>query len=162
MQFIPLIVASKDRSHADGGRLYCAISDHAIDLDRCERCQFHVEITKQDQEEPIGYYGVQCSFVKEAPCMHDGCEEIGGLCYLGNYEAKEVYEYYCAEHAQEHGYCYMCGQFWAGIEDFDFAPSGMCSNCRDEYLDEDEYGGDEAEYDGWEDPYDVDIKSRCS
>lgn len=130
MKFIPLIVQTRDRTAADGGSVYCNLNGHVEVLDYCERCQFHVKIEKQG-----AWYGVQCSFAKEAPCMHDGCEEQGQFVHLWDHdEDRYIYEYYCAEHAQEHGYCYMCGNFWSGCEDFDFAPSGMCSNCRGEYL----------------------------
>jgi len=41
-------------------------------------------------------------------------------------------EHYCPEHCQLHGFCYGCGQFWAGCERFDFDPSGLCPNCQSE------------------------------
>lgn len=148
VQAIPII------GGADGDSLYCEINGHICKLDRCEICQFHTGIEKQRRR-----YCVQCSFTKEAPCQHDGCEEVGTFCYLYDHdEERDVFEYYCAEHAQEHGYCYMCGNFWGGTEDFDFSSSGMCSNCRSEYL-EDENSDDEGyeEYDGWFDPYDADV-----
>lgn len=56
----------------------------------------------------------------------------------------DLYEFYCAEHCQENGYCFACGNFWAGAESFDFGP-GWCSNCASEFEesdDEDEYWGD--------------------
>lgn len=67
-------------------------------------------------------------------------------------EGRTEIAYYCAEHAQEHGYCYICGQFWAGVERFDFDPSGLCPNCQDAIAyelgedDEDEWGCPEGYY----------------
>jgi hypothetical protein len=33
---------------------------------------------------------------------------------------KEPDFYYCAHHAKHAGFCICCGEFWAGIESFDF------------------------------------------
>lgn len=138
-------------SGCDSDELYCEINSFIIKLDECERCQFHVAIQKA-KPWPFRTYEVHCSFVKDAPCQHDGCESDGTFCYLYDHdEERTIYEYYCSEHAQEHGYCYMCGNFWGGCEDFDFASSGMCSNCRGEYLegtheDIDEYYHEPPEY----------------
>lgn len=41
----------------------------------------------------------------------------------------ETFDYYCPEHCQKNGYCWGCGEFWAGSESFDFSRSGLCSNC---------------------------------
>jgi hypothetical protein len=38
--------------------------------------------------------------------------------------------YCCSEDASLNSYCCGCGKFWAGCEDFDFEPSGLCLNCR--------------------------------
>ena len=56
----------------------------------------------------------------------------------------DTYDYYCAEHCQKNGYCYGCGQFWAGSESFDFSKNGLCSNCKDDpdlvgYEDDEDY-----------------------
>lgn len=140
MKFRPLIVETRDRSASGSGELYCIITNYVVSLGYCEGCQFYAEVIKRGD-----HYGVNCSFTHEAPCMHDECEEKGTLCYLwDSEEGRYVYEYYCAEHAHDYGYCYMCGGFWGGCEDFDFAPSKMCSDCRAEYLDEDY--DDEAGY----------------
>lgn len=68
--------------------------------------------------------------------------------------AADVYDYYCAEHCYKNGYCYACGQFWAGSEDFDFSRSHLCSNCRYEEMEDDEYIDDGSYYSG---PYDGEI-----
>lgn len=72
-------------------------------------------------------------------CQHEGCEDEGIECYLSAYdtgkprtEATEPDEYFCAEHANAHGYCWGCGDFWAGVETFDFNPRGLCDNCKDD------------------------------
>lgn len=42
--------------------------------------------------------------------------------------------WYCPKHAHENGFCVSCGQFWAGVESFDFNnPAGLCDNCRDQW-----------------------------
>lgn len=66
----------------------------------------------------------------------------------------DVHEYYCAEHAKENGYCFGCGNFWAGNESFDFSSSIYCENCREEEYWEDE----EEEYYGMIDDYYSDLQ----
>lgn len=63
----------------------------------------------------------------------------------------DTYEYYCAEHCQKNGYCYGCGEFWAGSESFDFSKSGLCSNCQGEF--ENDFYYDEDDYDMSSDYY---------
>lgn len=75
-------------------------------------------------------------------CGHDGCWQRGNPCYL-EMDAPPS-EYGCHEHAHIMGYCRWCGQFWGGIESFDFG-NGLCDHCRDAaredagYEDQDEY-----------------------
>lgn len=47
-------------------------------------------------------------------------------------DGKEYKERFCGEHAHEHGYCRGCGEFWAGVENFDFNRSGLCPHCQDQ------------------------------
>jgi len=72
-------------------------------------------------------------------CEHPGCEETDDLteCYYPDNETSDKPDaWYCAEHAPEHGFCYICGWFHAGIESFDF-PSwhgvipGLCYDCSE-------------------------------
>jgi hypothetical protein len=67
-------------------------------------------------------------------CEHDGCESFDTIkCRLiGHDESKDDTFWYCGEHCHTEGFCWMCGEFWGGCEDFDFSPSGLCSNCRSE------------------------------
>lgn len=62
----------------------------------------------------------------------------------------DIQEYYCFTHAKEAGYCWGCGQFWAGNESFDFGFSGLCENCCEE-----EYEDDEDSEGYFADPYPV-------
>ncbi len=39
---------------------------------------------------------------------------------------------YCVTHASQNGYCWGCGEFWAGCESFDFNRMQLCPNCRDD------------------------------
>jgi hypothetical protein len=70
-------------------------------------------------------------------CEHEGCDKEAMQCHLLDYgdytkPAVDVYNYYCPEHATEAGYCWMCGEFWAGNNEFDFEPSHLCPNCKNE------------------------------
>ena len=75
-------------------------------------------------------------------CEHEGCNKTEPentiiACHLIDYgdykvEPKDIYLYYCSEHATEEGFCWCCGEFWAGCEEFDFQPSHLCPNCKDD------------------------------
>lgn len=74
-------------------------------------------------------------------CDHEGCESEGQPYQIED----EGESRYCAEHAHDAGFCYGCGGFFAGIEVFDFEPSGLCENCKadnDEFEREDEFDQD--------------------
>lgn len=79
-------------------------------------------------------------------CEHEGCLASGSVvCRVPDnpelaasgkpiYDSMgiEVIENLCPDHAYEAGYCACCGDFWGGIESFDFDnPSMLCENCRD-------------------------------
>lgn len=86
------------------------------------------------------------------PCNHEGCNEIGMPCYINEWD-KEPDDWYCSDHAYEHGFCSSCGLFQAGIESFDFMnPAGVCANCRDLIESETEDWYDEDDDFGWEYP----------
>jgi len=64
-------------------------------------------------------------------CEEPGCDEQAIECYL-NDDADTV-EHFCPIHCYKNGYCYGCGNFFCGMEDFDFNnPSHLCFNCRTE------------------------------
>lgn len=88
-------------------------------------------------------------------CEHEGCTQDAGPCYLPNEDYtgfdRKPAEWYCSEHAHEHGYCSACGEFWGGIESFDFNPNGLCDHCQDE-VDAD-FDGTFEDDEGW--TYDV-------
>jgi hypothetical protein len=60
-------------------------------------------------------------------CQHEGCTDPAMLC--SNFCADEDWtdEYYCGQHAPQHGYCACCGDFWTGITTFEV--SGYCEHC---------------------------------
>jgi hypothetical protein len=63
-------------------------------------------------------------------CDHEGCYEEGEECFLPEGNAfGEPDCYYCPAHVFEHGFCAGCGQFWSGVESFDFG-NGFCDNCK--------------------------------
>lgn len=66
------------------------------------------------------------------------CEKRKNLleCHNSYYNEKkkkviDCYNTYCMECVQKLGYCYICGEFWAGVGSFDFGP-GYCENCAAE------------------------------
>lgn len=80
-------------------------------------------------------------------CEVEGCDWLGTACFYpdnsiyglsdeeieaGEAEKAEPDHYYCAKHAHKSGFCFGCGEFWGGVESFDFgagARSGLCENC---------------------------------
>ncbi len=80
-------------------------------------------------------------------CDHEGCTEEGIACFLlGSHEPDE---FLCFDHAREEGYCPGCGQFWAGVESFDFRLNGtsFCENCFAEV--DDSWEDDDLDF-GWD------------
>lgn len=68
-------------------------------------------------------------------CDEPGCELEGRACFLPTHdqpagEDEHPDAYYCAEHAFANGFCRGCGDFWGGVESFEFANGGYCDNCR--------------------------------
>lgn len=68
-------------------------------------------------------------------CQQDGCQAEGIACYLPDWDDEPKGDsrpdfYYCWEHCQQNGFCKLCGQFWGGVEMFDFG-SGFCEFCED-------------------------------
>lgn len=79
-------------------------------------------------------YGVVCST--------RGCKQMGNPCWYPD-DTDRPSEYYCYSHMRNAGFCPGCGNFWAGIESFDFSRTGYCEDCADEWRDDD--------YDDWDD-----------
>jgi hypothetical protein len=91
-------------------------------------------------------------FHETHPCQHEGCLSTDTTkCVLRSCQWREedLIEYYCSDHAQEHGYCYGCGGFYAGIDSFDFSKTGLCEICLDQVMQD----FAEFEYDEVEDDY---------
>lgn len=87
---------------------------------------------------------------KQHPCMEDGCKSTEGIaCFYEVGDQPDVY--YCWEHIVQNGFCRGCGQFWAGVDSFDFQHYGWCDNCWDQVSEpESEF---EYEDDYYESPY---------
>jgi len=68
-------------------------------------------------------------------CQHENCWKRNAVpCFLEMQytgESNKPDYYYCGTHCHQEGFCWSCGQFWAGIENFDFSRSGLCMNCED-------------------------------
>lgn len=65
-------------------------------------------------------------------CEEKDCNKPANLCRLFDYDKKEEIEFwYCEEHAFKNGFCICCGEFWGGIEDFDFG-NGLCERCLED------------------------------
>lgn len=84
-------------------------------------------------------------------CQHENCTEEGTPCFFPDNETETPDEYFCTEHAFDQGYCYLCGQFFSGIERFDFPETyggirGLCESCDDEIKTELEEYDEEEEY----------------
>ncbi len=60
--------------------------------------------------------------------------------------------YYCFNHAKPNGFCYGCGEFWGGVEAFEFAREwgnvwGYCPNCSEAFdIGEDDENEDDEYY----------------
>lgn len=83
------------------------------------------------------------------------CRRRGEPCWLPNYmENKQDDEvvWYCYEHMHTEGFCRGCRQLWAGCEDFDFDPHGLCSNCRHDPDYNDDFD-DDYEDEDWQENY---------
>ena len=78
--------------------------------------------------------GSMIRFIKRlfGRCFHKVCWKPGCACYLPDEQSTRPSEFYCPDHAHGEGYCYSCGLFWAGVNEFDFSPFGLCPNCEDE------------------------------
>jgi len=96
----------------------------------------------------------------EHQCEHEGCTSL----HTEEWQYPEYEDddgnkitqtaWFCTEHAADDGFCIHCGNFWAGVESFDFSPiKGVCENCRVEYEepDDDDYDDGWDFYDEWED-----------
>lgn len=120
---------------------------------------------------------------KEYPCQEEGCNSTDTIeCRLTVYKNDlyktsilyllrneglksvieylrhgytDTHDYYCAEHCFKNGYCYGCGEFWAGSEMFDFSRNHLCSNCQGD-PDLVGYEDDEPYYEMPDDYYDYD------
>jgi len=58
---------------------------------------------------------------------YEGCNEEGEKWYYDH----DVSELFCYEHAGEMGFCLWCGNFYGGVESFEFNnPGKICDNCR--------------------------------
>lgn len=87
---------------------------------------------------------------KPGHCQERNCSMPGNPCFLpdldGSGQDTDVSYWYCSTHARKNGFYPGCGQFWAGVESFDFSPTGYCENCRTCFEDDD-YEDDEYDYD---------------
>jgi len=67
-------------------------------------------------------------------CEEQGCQKEAVECHLGYGPSaqEDVFYWYCVDHARKHGFCYCCGEFWGGVNSFEFSRTGLCENCESE------------------------------
>lgn len=91
---------------------------------------------------PSGQDGHRCQY-------HEDCTSWDTLaCVMDNDDKDPMW--LCPEHAFALGHCSVCGQFWGGIESFDFGP-GYCEHCKSDvesdcYDPDDDDGYDDEDY----------------
>ena len=84
-------------------------------------------------------------------CQSPGCQEEAIECRIK--PGSVVDDHLCPQHASEAGYCACCGDFWAGVNSFDFAKSGLCEHCEaeleaeSEEIDDDDIDDDTDDFD---------------
>jgi len=94
-------------------------------------------------------------------CDHKECLREDVELYILHPEDNNIELFhYCPDHAQENGFCWLCGEFWGGVEEFEFDPSGLCPNCAYDARMEKHEDMDEGEFDDcadisgpWEDEF---------
>lgn len=80
----------------------------------------------------------------EQRCVCQRCGERAIECRLQSWN-KRPDEMLCPQHARKAGYCPGCGQFWAGVDSFDFSRSGLCEHCQVE-VESDNYELEDGEF----------------
>jgi hypothetical protein len=104
--------------------------------------------------------------IQPGQCEEPGCFAEGVPCFLPSYAfndsdpfgdvpvAAGPDHHYCTKHAKVNGFCWGCGNFFGGIESFDFGHAygktdGLCDECDHQIK------SDCGELDDWddEDPY---------
>jgi len=79
-------------------------------------------------------------------CSEKGCSRSGSKYFFPDNSSIVL----CWEHAQQHGFCPMCGGFFGGVEFFEV--HGFCLDCYHELdPDPDEYYDEEDEL--WEEAF---------
>lgn len=83
-------------------------------------------------------------YVQREKCQHCGAGHAVA-CYLPEPYGRDRMpdEMLCGECAGRAGYCRSCGEFWGGIESFDFHHPGLCDHCHDQMRDDFEASFDE-------------------
>lgn len=86
-------------------------------------------------------------------CQEPDCTNSGSECFYPDSDTPD--HYYCCSHASKNGFCYGCGQFYGGVEQFEFPQfygniEGFCPNCSEEIKEEWREADDDVEYEEWE------------
>lgn len=99
-------------------------------------------------------YKMRRGICTEPGCWRHGDYEVTACYYPGNYDWDSPDDILCYDHIDHSGFCRVCGQFWGGIESFEFIHPGYCGNCwREIRSNDDDWYDDYDEY-GDFDPYD--------
>lgn len=135
---------------AENARLRAIIMDTASELSPdCPDTSTYVD-GSCDLVDTASCVMAELDNLKRAPmCEHPGCPKRAELeCTMPpicDDEAGSVHPL-CFEHAEAEGFCVGCGQFWCGIEAFDFDPAHLCPNCRDQMVDPEDGEDDEIPF----------------
>lgn len=82
-------------------------------------------------------------------CEHPGCKNPGMECRSPEWDAEQILpEFYCPGHAVEHGFCFVCGEYNAGLDGFDILHIGYCDHCWDEVIN-DQFDDEDFDEAGW-------------
>ncbi len=104
------------------------------------------------------YRGSDVSWMSNVRYLCQICGANAEPFYYPKYSEKEqpiFAGYYCYDNAWGAGFCNSCGEFWGGIESFDFPQwhgniKGMCDRCSFSFRDELGEFDDEEQYSYWE------------
>lgn len=67
-------------------------------------------------------------------CQEPGCNSHGVECKVTRDVKQPLFKFLCDTHAQEQGFCFMCGTYSKGTFGYDQIHPGLCGRCFDDNL----------------------------